>query len=215
MKTIVKVVVSINIYCTYLTVFHITLDVLLIDALNLYFNPSPIVLFSLSIICNTANCLLLKTDYMRARRLRKATDQRARSCTRMHTHSYAHTVFPTPVSRRVPSPTAPLSTARPGNTTSSSYSRNKLWQGNSEPRSPMRLTAAADGSREREGAREKPWWLSTASAVGRRREHSIGRIWTACSRRSEEGGRSAKQSAAEQSTQAAPAFCRLPPCRFL
>ena len=42
--------VLINIYCTYLTVFHTTLEVLLIDALDLYFNPSPIVLIYLSII---------------------------------------------------------------------------------------------------------------------------------------------------------------------
>ena len=53
---------------------------------------------------NTATCLLLKTVYMRARRLRKATVQRARSCTRMHTHSYEHTVF---TRTRVPARTLP------------------------------------------------------------------------------------------------------------
>ena len=82
----------------------------------------------------------------------------------------------------------------------------------------MRLTGAAtpaERERERKGEREREIAarLSAASAVWLRREYSIGRLWTARSRRSEEDGRSAKQSATEQSTHAEPAFCRLPSCR--
>ena len=61
-------------------------------------------------------------------------------------------------------------------------------------------------------------WLSPVSAVRRRRECSIGSIRTARSRRSEEGGRSANHSTAEQYTRPAGSdilFCRLPPCRVL
>ena len=116
----------------------------------------------------------------------------------MHTHSHAHTVVP-PI--RVPARTFPerFPSQQLGQekTTSSSYSRNKLY-----PRERGRRS-----ERERE-----PRCLNAASAVRRRRERSIGRL-AARSRRGEEGGRSAKQGAAERSTYVEPAFCRIPPCR--
>ena len=159
------------------------------------------------------------TDYESTAVAKRQIDarERAHACTHTHTRILS---FPLPVSQRVPSPNVfPLNSSarrkRPAAATAG-ISCSRTTASHAADSSSQRHPRERKKERERETERERerePRCLSAASAVRRRREHSIGRLWTARSRRGEEGGRSAKQSAAERSTYAEPAFCRLPPCR--
>ena len=159
------------------------------------------------VCCNTPNCLLLYCTQIWARRLCIHRQTRENVHTHVHTLMRAHCRYPYRARRvHFPTPSHLDSSAR-------NTDQQQLQRGQAVAR-PRRasLSHAADRSsrrqpRERGGRSEwererEPRWLSAASAGWLRREHSIGRLWTARSRRSEEGGRSAKQRAAEERTHA-------------
>ena len=158
-----------------------------------------------------ANCLLLKTNYMRARWLRKATDQRARSCTRMHTHSYAHTAFP---NTRVPACTFPN-----GSLLYSSARKNDQQQLQQEQavagQQRASLSHAADSSsRERRSERES----RGGSALHRLFDDGASTVSAgygllaraAVKKAADRRNRALRSKARTQSR-----FCRLPSCRVL
>ena len=131
--------------------------------------------------------------------------------THVHTRAYRPSQHPCPgASLRKGFPSVYLDQRKP---TSSSYSRNKLYQDISEPRSPMRLAAA-----EREKEREKETlWHSTTSAIRRTRRVQASAAYGLLARAAVKNAVDWRTTRAHSSvhTSGRHSFCRLPPCRVL